>query len=82
MKRKPLKDLKVKSNMQFVYYDYESKEVIRIDAWGELAGRHNTSDKKSTMFLVNWLAIYSENENVQFIFLNGKEELKEINFRA
>ena len=82
MKRKPLKELKVKSNMQFVYYDYETDEVVRVDAFGEIVGKHIGDRENSTKFLLGWLASYSLTENTNFIFLESKDDLKAINFRA
>ncbi len=78
---KPLDQIKVKSNMQFVYFDNERNAAIRVDAWGEEVAVHANKDENSMMFLIQWLAVDRSCKNVEFVFLKSKVDLQLINFK-
>ena len=80
MRGKKLEEIKIKTNTQIVYYEYQTKTVKRLNCYGEQIGSHITDRELSTMFLIDWLAIYRETENAEYIFIT-EDQLKRINFR-
>lgn len=77
---KTVEQRKVKSNMQFVYFDTKTLEGVRVDAWGREVGRHKADTDKSMKFFISWLTHFQESDNTEFVFIYDEEKLSKIKF--
>ena len=77
---KGLEQLKIKSNMQFVYFDTKTLEGVRVDAYGREVGRHKANTDRSMKYFIQWLSHFQEYDNTEFVFIYDEANLSKIKF--